>query len=147
MSPDQSKRDGKETQNAQTKKRPKLPPPTLPALCVKPTFMQKSKYKRYLYDQTFNDRLGQHLRGNDVWEWIQANYEFEVTFKVARIGLPDRQRISREFVQAIESLLIGVMQPRGNIQSTQTYTRQNLRIVNLRKFKPLRSSLSTDDLA
>lgn len=104
-------------------------------------------YIGMVYDQTFNDRLGQHLQGDDVWGWIQANYEFEVTFKAARIGFLDRQRISREFVQAIESLLIGVMQPRGNIQSTQTYTRQTLRIVNLRKFKPLRSTLSTEDLA
>lgn len=104
-------------------------------------------YIGMVYDQTFNDRLRQHLQGNDVWQWIQGHYEFEVTFKAARIGLLSRERISRELVQAVESLLIGVMHPPGNIQSTQTYTRQTLKIRNLRKFKPLRSSLSTSDLA
>lgn len=103
-------------------------------------------YVGMVYDQTFNDRLTQHLRGDDVWEWIQDHHEFEVTLKAARIGLPSRERISRELVQAVESLLIGVLQPPGNIQSTQTYTRQSLRVRNLRKFKPLRLSLSTSDL-
>jgi hypothetical protein len=104
-------------------------------------------YIGMVYEQTFDDRLGQHLRGDDVWKWIQGHHEFEVMLKAARIGLLSRERISRELVQAIESLLIGVMQPPGNIQSTQTYTRQALRIRNLGKFKPLRSYLSTSDLA
>ena len=107
----------------------------------------KLLYIGMVYDQMFNDRLRQHMRGDDVWQWIEENYEYEVTVKAARVGLPDRQRISRELVQAIESLLIAVMQPRGNIRSTRTYTWRTLKVTNMRQFKPLRQTVSTGDLA
>lgn len=94
---------------------------------------QRLLYIGMVYDQTFNERLLQ--RGDDVWLWIQNNYEYEVTFKAARIGLPGRQRISPELVQAVESLLIGVMQPRGNIRSARTYRWRPLKITNMRQFK------------
>jgi len=111
------------------------------------TWTHRLLYIGMVYDQTFNERVLQHMRGDDVWLWIQDNYEYEVTFKAARIGLPDRQRISPELVQAVESLLIGVMQPRGNIRSTRTYRWRPLKIINTRQFKPLRPTLSTSDLA
>ena len=111
------------------------------------TWTHRLLYVGMVYDQTFNDRLSQHMRGDDVWRWILDNYEHEVTFKAARIGLPDRQRMSPELVQAAESLLIGVMQPGGNIRSTRTYRWRPLKITNMWQFKPLRPTLSTNDLA
>lgn len=111
------------------------------------TWTHRLLYIGMVYDQTLNERLLQHMRGDDVWQWIQDNYEDEVTFKATRIGLPDRVRISPELVQAVESLLIGVMQPRGNIRSTGTYRWRPMKITNMRQFKLLRPTLSTSDLA
>ena len=47
------------------------------------TWTHRLLYIGMVYDQTINERLLQHMHGDDVWQWIQDNYEYEVTFKAA----------------------------------------------------------------
>jgi len=103
-------------------------------------------YIGMVYDQTFLDRLKQHMLGDVVWKWIERNHRYEVTIKVARVILLDRERISKPLLQDIEGLLIAVKQPPGNVQSTKTYAGQDLRIRNTGKYSPLRTIISTEDL-
>jgi hypothetical protein len=99
-----------------------------------------------VYQQTFLARLIQHIGEegeNDPWPWIEENHEFEVTTKIARIALQRGNRLSKEMVHDIESLLIAVMQPRGNWSGTRTYSGRDLTIFNSRRFQPLRKVVST----
>jgi hypothetical protein len=103
-------------------------------------------YIGMVYEQTFLDRIKQHLRGDDAWTWIEKHHEYEVTIKVARVMLLERQRISKQLLQDTESLLIGVEHPGGNVQSTKTYAGPDLEIRNTRKYNPLGEIISTEDL-
>ncbi len=99
-----------------------------------------------VYQQTFLTRLIQHIEEegeNDPWPWIEDNHEFEVTIKVARVALKPENRLSKELLHDVESLLIGVLQPRGNWSGTKTYSGRNLTIFNNRRFQPLRKVVST----
>ena len=99
-----------------------------------------------VYQQTFLTRLIQHIGEegeNDPWPWIEDNHKFEVTIKIARIGLKLGNRLSKELLHDIESLLIAVMQSRGNWSGTRTYYGRDLAIFNNRKFQPLRKVVST----
>ena len=101
------------------------------------------------YQQTFLTRLVQHVGEageNDPWPWIEENSKFEILIKVARVGLKRGSRISEEILHDIESLLIAVMQPRGNWSGTRTYSGRNLTILNSGRFQPLWREISTNDL-
>lgn len=103
-------------------------------------------YIGQVYEQTFMDRLNQHLREtgeNDPWPWIEKNHRYEVTIKAARVVLQADKRISSSLLDDIENLLIGVLQPRANYRGTRTYRGQDLEIYNTRKFKPLPEYVST----
>jgi len=103
-------------------------------------------YVGKVYQQTFLTRLIQHIgeQGeNDPWPWIEDNHRYEVTLKIARIVLKLEKRLSKELLHDIESLLIAVMQPRGNWSGTRSYYGRDLTIFNSGRFQPLRKVVST----
>jgi hypothetical protein len=103
-------------------------------------------YIGQVYDQTFQERLRQHVRGDDVWRWVCRNLRHQATFKIGHVDLPNGSRISRELVDDIESLLINALQPPGNLQSTTNYHGRDLVILNRGRFEPLPPRVSIDDI-
>ena len=103
-------------------------------------------YIGQVYDQTFQERLNQHVRGDDVWRWIRRNVRHQPTFKIGHIDLQDGNRISRELVDDIEGLLINVLQPPGNLQGISSYSGRALVILNQRRYTPLPPRISTEDI-
>lgn len=96
------------------------------------------------YDQTFRDEIQAKLRG-DVGKWMGEN-KFYVTVKIAHIQPVNQGRISEALVKDIESLLIIVHQPLGNIQNIQTYSGRDLVVFNRGKYKPLKEIVSANEL-
>jgi hypothetical protein len=99
-----------------------------------------------VYDQTFAERLKQHLAGDDVWRWIRKNLRYHATSKVGHVDLMGRERISFELVSDIESLLINFLKPPGNVKSRVDYYGRTLLVLNGGKYHPLPERISTDDI-
>lgn len=55
-----------------------------------------------------------------------SSQRHQATFKIGHVDLRDGSRISRELVDDIESLLISVIQPPGNMQGTANYYGRDL---------------------
>lgn len=88
------------------------------------------------------------MRG-DLWDAIRRSKSFHVAdarVKVGDITPMGQQRISRELVADIESLLIIAVDPLRNIRSTATYRRRDLHIENTGSFSPLPKRLATENL-
>jgi hypothetical protein len=112
-------------------------------------FLHKSKilYLGQVYFKSLRKRLQEHLRNDPLWIWIKRNYDPEfISIKIAEIENLGQERITKELINDIESLLIALEQPEGNIQSKRAYCGRDLKIVNLGKRNPLPKTLSTDTL-
>jgi hypothetical protein len=112
-------------------------------------FLNESKilYIGQVYFKSLRRRIEEHLRGDSLWRWIKRNYGSKnVTVKISEIENLGQERITKELVNDIECLLIGLQEPEGNIQGKVTYGGRDLKIVNLGKRNPLPKTLSTDML-
>lgn len=105
---------------------------------------RKVLYIGMTYYQSFRDEIQAKLRG-DVGEWVQKN-RFDATVKISHIELINQERISEALIKDIESLLIIIHRPIGNIQNIQTYSGRDLTVFNNGKYGPLRTVVSTDEL-
>ena len=72
------------------------------------------------------------MSGDSTWEWVEENYNpDDISIRVAEVELIDQKRISKRLVDDIEALIIGLLQPLGNIQSMKAYYGRDLRISNV----------------
>jgi len=113
-------------------------------------FLRKSKivYIGQAYYKSLRERIQEHLRGDKFWNWVKRNYDIQhISIKIAEIENIGQERINKKLVNDIESLLIAIEQPKGNIQCIKTYRGRDLKIVNLGEKHPLPKTLSTDLLA
>lgn len=109
-------------------------------------FLYESKilYIGQVYFKSLRERINEHLRGDSLWRWIERNYDSKnVSMMIAEIESMDQERITKQLVNDVESLLIITQQPEGNIQSTRTYYGRDLKIVNLGECAPLPKTLSS----
>lgn len=115
-------------------------------------YMMYDKRKRKViyigqaYYQSPRRRVSQH---GDLLDWIRRSKSIhvaDVRMKVAEITSMNQQRVSKEIIDDIESLMIIVVQPPGNIQSTRTYYGRDLQIENTGKYSPLPRRISTKDI-
>jgi hypothetical protein len=110
-------------------------------------YRNKIVYIGQAYYQSMRNRIKQHLSGDSTWEWVLDNYNPRyIRFKLGDIEYLGQQKITKQLVDDIESLLIATQQPSGNIQSTRAYWGRNLKITNLGERKPLPRTLSTNIL-
>lgn len=99
------------------------------------------------YYQGISRRIKQHLSGDSTWEWVVENYNpDDISIRVAEVELIDQKRISKRLVDDIEALIIGLLQPPGNIQSMKIYHGRDLRISNVGDRGLLPKTLSTNQL-
>lgn len=100
------------------------------------------------YRQPVRNRILQHVWG-DLWDWIRRSKSIhvkDVAIKVGDLTRIGQQRVSKELIDDIESLMIIVLQPPGNIKNTRTYSGRELQIENTGKCSPLPKRISTKDL-
>jgi len=112
-------------------------------------FLHKSEivYIGRVYYKSLRKRIQEHLRGDRLWKWVERNYDVrKISIKIAEIEDISQERINRKLVNDIESLLIVIERPKGNIQSIKTYRGRDLKVVNLGEKYPLRRTYSTDTL-
>lgn len=109
---------------------------------------RKVIYIGQAYYQSLRRRALQHVRG-DLLDWIRRSKSIhvaDVAMKVAEITSMNQQRVSKKIIDDIESLMIIVVQPPGNIQSTRTYYGRDLQIENTGKYSPLPKRISTKNI-
>jgi len=101
-------------------------------------------YVGMVFGESFYERMVEHQAsgGDDIWRWIMNHRKYEVTVKVASIHLEEGRRGSEQLVRDIENLLIFRLQPPGNVQGKESYAGRNLRVVNTRRYRPLRKELT-----
>lgn len=101
-------------------------------------------YIGQVYYKSLKKRIQEHLRGDHLWKWIGKNYDTRnISIKIAEIEDIGQDRINKKLVNDIESLLIAIERPKGNIQCIETYRGRDLKIVNIGEKYPLRKTYST----
>lgn len=97
----------------------------------------KLLYVGMVYGRSFENRIPEHTREDDAWNWIERNRRGEVTAKIAIVTHEKGRNLSEQLVRDIENLLIFKLNPPANLQGIESYTGRAIRIINERRSNPI----------